>query len=29
MNAQMEYCPVLVQINHNMLRKDYKCEYLL
>ena len=25
----MEFCPVLVQINHNLLKKEYKSDYLL
>ncbi|CDW71887.1 wd-40 repeat protein [Stylonychia lemnae] len=29
LNAQMEFCPVLVQINHTLLKKEYGAEYLL
>lgn len=29
LNEQMEYCPILVQINHTLLRKEYDAEYLI
>ena len=25
----MEYCPILVQINHTLLKREYDAEYLL
>ena len=29
LNAGMKFCPVQVQIMHTLIKKEYKCEYLL